>query len=353
MFKSVNLLNEMNFTKEQTEITKGVAITLMFIHHLYGFSDRLLNNNSYLPLIPGIDLESHLASFGKICVPIFIFLSSYGMYIGYSRIPKTAIFSYVFKKVQGFYLTYWRYFFIFIPIGIVFFANVTLWESEQIRYDPSPSKFFLNLIGWNYDYNGEWWFVRVFLIMLILLFPGYAQLAKYNHIFTLIFLSLAMRLTLSIFPQWGSQDALSFMIWQTSFMAGIVCAKWQFFSHPLIQKLDRLHPIGSIVGLGIIFLIQQEIGNKINFLLVPFFIIFCIKLVSVTKLAPYLSYLGKYSFPLWLVHPFFCYYYGQDLIYWPQWSPLILLLLIFVSLGSVLAIEWLWSQGLNQIGKFY
>jgi peptidoglycan/LPS O-acetylase OafA/YrhL len=53
-----------------------------------------------------------------------------------------------------------------------------------------------------------------------------------------------------------------------------------------------------------------------------------------------LAYLGEYSFPLWLVHSFFCYYYFQDIIYFPKWSPFIFMLLITMSLLSVVGIEY-------------
>ena len=41
----------MEFTKEKTNIAKGVAISLMLISHLYAFPDRLLNGNYYIPTI--------------------------------------------------------------------------------------------------------------------------------------------------------------------------------------------------------------------------------------------------------------------------------------------------------------
>lgn len=42
----------MEFTKEKTNIAKGVAICLMLVHHLYAFSDRLLDGNTYIPVFP-------------------------------------------------------------------------------------------------------------------------------------------------------------------------------------------------------------------------------------------------------------------------------------------------------------
>ena len=114
----------MEFTKEQTNNAKGVAICLMFAQHLYPHSNRLLNGNNYIPLIPSLNLEKHIGSFGNICVSMFLFLSGYGMFLGYLR-SKKKIFNYSLIKLKDFYFTYWLYFLIFIPIGILFFKHVT------------------------------------------------------------------------------------------------------------------------------------------------------------------------------------------------------------------------------------
>jgi hypothetical protein len=58
----------MEFTKEETNIAKGAAIILMLVRHLFYFSDRILNGNSYIPLIPFLNLEVRIGFFGNICV---------------------------------------------------------------------------------------------------------------------------------------------------------------------------------------------------------------------------------------------------------------------------------------------
>ena len=70
----------MEFTQEKTNVAKGVAICLMFSTHLYSFSDRLLNGNYYIPLIPFFDMEFYARSFGNICFSMFLFISGHGMY---------------------------------------------------------------------------------------------------------------------------------------------------------------------------------------------------------------------------------------------------------------------------------
>lgn len=80
----------MEFTQKQTDIAKGEAVCLMFAHHLFNFPSRLVDGSTYVQILPFLNLEAILGAFGKICVAIFLFLSGYGMFLGYLRAKKNA-----------------------------------------------------------------------------------------------------------------------------------------------------------------------------------------------------------------------------------------------------------------------
>ena len=142
----------MEFTKERTNIAKGLAILLMLSHHLYSFHDRLLNGNYYIPLIPSFDTELYIGNFGNVCISMFLFLSGYGMFLGYSHSNKSSL-QYSLGKLKDFYLTYWIYFLIFVPIGLIFFKDETLWNSNEIRYSIDLRIFLEGFFGWSPRYN--------------------------------------------------------------------------------------------------------------------------------------------------------------------------------------------------------
>ena len=331
----------MEFTKERTNIAKGVAICLMFAHHLYAFNYRLLNGNSYIPVVPFIDIESYIGKFGNICVSMFLFLSAYGMYLGYLRSNKKTALHYALLKLKNFYLTYWLYFIIFVPIGIFFLRDVTFWDSNRVHYSAEPITILRNFIGWDSTYNAEWWFIQMFVMILLILFPLYAELAK-KDIILILFTSLILFYFSSKVNPWGKYG---FIFWQTSFAVGIVCSKLKFFSSSLVQHLDKYKWFHIVCGLLLCFLLRFRFdGADYDFLITPVFIYFSIRLVESLRLSTIFSYLGKYSFPLWLIHSFFCYYYFQDFIYFPKYSLLVFILLTISSLLSVLAIEYLFSH---------
>lgn len=335
----------MEFTKEKTNVAKGIAICLMFAHHVYtGYSDRFLHGNSYVPFIPFFHVEHYLWRIGNICVSMFLFLSGYGMFLGYIHSQQSPT-RYSLAKLKNFYLTYWIYFLCFVPFGFIFFKNQTLWNSEQLRYSGDITTFLMNFIGWSSTYNEEWWFVRIFVFTLLFLCPLYIKLAE-NNIVWIIFTSLFLFSLSSTVNPYNS--AFNFALWQTSFAVGIICAKLKLFSSHPIRRLDKSGWIWILSGLLLCVIIglilRSPFGIKFDFLIAPFFIYFSVRAVAILHLDKLFTYLGQYAFPLWLIHSFFCYYYLQDFIYSPKWSPLIFLLLTAMSLLSVLGIE--------QFGKF-
>lgn len=71
------------FTRNDTKVVKGIAIILMLMHHLWAFPERLPTNmqiNIFNIKLNDIDLLQQIGMFGKICVPIFMFLGGYGLY---------------------------------------------------------------------------------------------------------------------------------------------------------------------------------------------------------------------------------------------------------------------------------
>ena len=72
-----------HFSKSDTSIAKLIAITLMLLHHLFGFTDRILPENMYqsLYMFRGQPIEAVICASFKVCVAFFLFLSGYGTYL--------------------------------------------------------------------------------------------------------------------------------------------------------------------------------------------------------------------------------------------------------------------------------
>jgi Acyltransferase family len=347
----------MEFTKEKTNIAKGVALCLMFTNHLYYFPDRLLNGNYYIPLIPGFDLDFYVGNFGSICVSMFIFLSGYGMFLGYARSGKNP-WQYSLKKLKDFYIIYWIYFLIFVPIGLVFFKQEHLWSSPELRYSSDLLIFLQGFLGWSARYNSEWWFVRIFILLLLCLSPLYLALGKQQPLLLGI---VAMSLfTIAWTLKLEYVGTLGFMFWQISFAMGILCARARFFNSNFIKYFTGSKLIWLCLLVFVFGAARFRLGAKIDFLFVPTFVYLVVRIVELLDFSVGFNWIGKYSFQIWLTHSFFCYYYFQDFIYFPRWSPLIFGLLLSTSMLSAIVIENLrfqvkakvltWVEATNKTG---
>ena len=113
-------------TRENTKQLKGFAVLLMLAHHLFAFSDRIpygfdFSRNIFL----SNTLTSFIGVFGKICVPIFMFLGGYGLYAScvYKEDNENKIKNKFIIKIVNLYKCYWKVFIIFVPLCILFFQN--------------------------------------------------------------------------------------------------------------------------------------------------------------------------------------------------------------------------------------
>jgi Acyltransferase family len=330
------MAKNMELTKERTNIAKGAAICFMFANHLYSFPDRLLNGNYFTPLTPLLDLELSVGNFGGICVSMFMFLSGYGMFLGSIRSDRNP-WKYSLKKIRDFYFTYWIYFLISVPIGLIFFKNETIWNSPDLRYSTDILTLLSGFLGWSARYNSEWWFVRMFVLVLLLLSPLYLSLGRQKPTLMMAIsiglLAIAWTLKLDHVGMFG------FVFWQISFAVGILCARSQFFMSAFIRYFADFKIIWLCLGIFLFGMFRFRVGAKIDFLVIPIFIYLVVRIIEMLGLTQIFSTIGRYSFPMWLTHSFFCYYYFQDFIYFFRWSPSMFVLLIIASMLLAIVVE--------------
>lgn len=319
-------MENLEFTKKDTAIIKGIAIIFMFMHHLFAFPDRIKGSSNYISLfsIYGTNIEVLLALFGKICVAMFLFLSGFGMYKKIMNNREKMI-SIIFKKLKELYVYYWIIFLIFIPIS--FFIGIRLFNFNEL---------FDNLIGYKSTYDGEWWFFELYVLTMIT-FPITRKVIRNSSVISLINIILISVGTRTILPSLVNNDILmnfsqsffynevSFLLgWLPCFLMGCTFAKFDLFSK--IKKLFRENNLDNIIVyiliyIGIIYL-RRRLDDTMNFdyLFAPIFIFASVHVVRFLKLDKLFTILGKHSTNMWLIHSFFCYQYFQALVYYPKIS---------------------------------
>ena len=343
----------MEFTKQDTKIIKGVAICFMLFHHLFAFPERV-TEGTFVSLwyFNETNLAVCLGAFGRICVPIFTFLSGYGIYR--SSLKNEDCSALAVRHIKSLYKTYWMVFFVCLPVIVYksFFSRRSL-----IAYD-----IIYNFLGLSFSFNNEWWFVLPFAVLLVL-FPAMKRFAERRRAGLCIDLFLVLILnavivyiipyvmTLSVFAGLSStvfwsrtREVLELL---PAFLTGIIFARWDVLSAVKTRFGGRLSwCAAAVAGMCAIFLVRAHNAKYYDFVNAAAFVM-CLIVLLPTKLmalaGKVLAKLGEESAIMWLVHTFLCYYWLQRLVYAPKYAVLIFLWLVMLSYGFAKLIRLLWK----------
>lgn len=307
---------------------KAIAVILMVALHTFAFPERIKGTGfkSFL-IINNLPIEYYLFKAGGICVGIFTFLSGYGIYIKYGS--EFSIKN-ICNRLRKFFVNYWIIFIIFIGIGIL-----------KGVYSFNLIKLSTGLIGNADVYNAEWWYIRLYT-MLIIMYPIIVNIINKVNYKIILFISFTVNILGMIFTKLGYIIGINSFIYnnisillggQFLFILGIIVCKNKLFEK-YDQKLKLTHNKG-LYGCIILFFIMAIInfipilGEVLKILITPVFILF---LTSINFKSKLLFIIGKHSTNIWLIHSFFCYYLFQDIAFYPKWSLLVLSWIIILCI---------------------
>ena len=365
------------FTKENTKQIKGIAILLMMAHHLFAFPDRMpYGTMIQTPFhISGMELTELIGGFGKICVSIYMFMGGYGLFKRYASCEEKKVeCNRLGSDIIKLYKAYWKVLLIMVPIAFMFFSNQGQYCVDEVictRYNGWTIKDFIqNFFGLSRTFNSEWWF---FWSYLLALFEGYIfiEIFKnkknlYLEIGTVILWSV---LLIGVFPVLPFEEGYS-VLWNNAwyneiclgsefvilFFVGIIFAKYSIFEGwktylSQLKKVEKL--IVSMLGIGLAVYVRQFfLKMEFDIVLAPLFIFVCYVFIEESHfLKRPLGFLGAHSTNMWLVHTFFCFYFGAiaKFIYGFNNESISYILLFGLSLVSSILINVFWKL----IGKGY
>lgn len=350
------------FDRMDTKAVKGFAAVLMALHHLAAFPNRFPTGFEGFAYIPAGYLQA-FATTGAFCVSLFFFLGGYGLYFKYQK-PDFS----VTRSILNLYQSYWKVFFVFIPIALVFFRR----GGEGVHYLATLYNFdakstlitelISNITAYSCSLNLEWWFLKNYIAVTIL---GYlyclATKRVRNFWVELAIVFVIEILTHDIFPGIAKTETFSgihdnfyyvnFLTLEkrsVSFFLGIAFAKYDGIRR--IKELLHKLPCGALialVGVGAVYwsrtFIFEASGDLLYCaLLVPMLSLVLDKLAFLKK---GLAFLGGHSTNIWLVHTFFCYYFLEftKLVYSTRSVLVDLSILLALSLTASLVLEWFWK----------
>ena len=350
----------MKFTKEHTMQMKGIAIIILLFHHCFLNAQRwatvpyeklaTTKGWGYYP-ISFAPFSSHtiqyLASFSKICVAMFVFMTGYGMWVSYeSQKKKTTMSNYIKKRMvtlmTGFLIIFVVTEILAIPTGR--FIEVYGHDFRSVVYMIIDALGLAKLLGTPL-FCLTWWYMSL-AIVLIMIFPFvHSIMEKYQWV--VVFASIIVPRACG-FGQ--STDLFRYLL---AYTLGMYFAqhdllariKEKFMEQNMAGKL--LFLIVSLIGLAVIIKCRQNawIGWKYldfwdGFAAMYVIVISYIYILNGKWIVKGLGFLGKHSMNIFLIHSFYRDVFFHEFTYSFYYAWLDYIVLMAISLVTSIVLEW-------------
>lgn len=350
----------MKFTKEHTMQMKGIAIIVLLFHHCFLNAQRwatvpyeklaTTKGWGYYP-ISFAPFSSHtiqyLASFSKICVAMFVFMTGYGMWVSYeSQKKKTTMSNYIKKRMvtlmTGFLIIFVVTEILAIPTGR--FIEVYGHDFRSVVYMIIDALGLAKLLGTPL-FCLTWWYMSL-AIVLIMIFPFvHSIMEKYQWI--VVVASIIVPRACG-FGQ--STDLFRYLL---AYTLGMYFAqhdllariKEKFMEQNVVGKLLSL--IVSLIGLAVIIKCRQNawIGWKYldfwdGFAAMYVIVLSYIYILNGKWIVKGLGFLGKHSMNIFLIHSFYRDVFFHEFTYSFYYAWLDYIVLMAISLVTSIVLEW-------------
>ena len=306
-------------SKTESQAMRGIAILAIVLHNYchwpgkmvqeneYQFSERNVRRLMVEVAHPSWELISHLLSFfGHYGVPVFVFLSAYGLVMKYEKSPLA-----VEGKEEGAWSFIWKHYkklFLMMIVGYSAYVMVDYMTPGPRRYE------FWNVVGQlgmisnfyrdpDHDiWPGPYWYfgliVQIYVVYRLVFYPQKLRTNKWliGVLFAVTLLAQLFFLPEGLALQWYRYNVFGSL---PVFIAGVLFARHNRFIEP-----TRTTYIGlAIASTALIFLFSLGFATWI---IVPFLI--CIGTVAIVKILPQsllnsLSWVGGISASMFVCHP--------------------------------------------------
>lgn len=324
------------FTRKQIRMTKGVAILFMLLLHLFCTREY---EGLFKPLIyiGDLPLVYYLALFGDCCVAIFCFCSGYGLMANYQQ-NKLNYSAQNRRRLFNLYFNYWIVIFLFVCI-----LGPILGRSSN--YPGSLKDFILTVTALNPSYNGAWWFVTTYILLVITSPILYRVIMKYNAYLvsgvTLIIYIIAYIQRIKT-PLLFDLEIMNWLFRQLAlygtsllpFVIGGVFYQYRLYSKLTLMMNQIKFKNFLCISLIILMIVAHGIVQTLFVAVFTGITFICLfNLIDKPRwLEQILEYFAHHSTNMWLNHMFFYMIYFKELVYFPQNPILIFMWLIILSL---------------------
>lgn len=337
----------MELDKKQTDITKGVAILFMLLLHLF-CTKQYIGLFDPLIMIGGTPLVYYLALFGDMCVAMYCFCSGYGLMIGYKN-NKENYFKKNLIRILKLYINFWIILFIFVLI-----LGPIMGQGD--KYPGDLKTFILTFTAIDPAYNGAWWFLTTYIILVLLSQYINKMVIKYNSLliigisFIIYFVGYIQRIMVPIVTDseiinYILRQAALFGTSQLPYVVGVIFAYKKIYSktYNIFNKVK----FKNILAMSLILLMIILHGFVQTLFVAVFTGIAFIVLFNLIDKPKWLNeglrYISKHSTNMWLTHMFFYTIYFKELVYAPKYPIFIFIWLVILCIITSYLINFIYK----------
>lgn len=345
----------LEISKNDTKILKGVAILFMLLLHLFA---RKEVNGLYetFPIINGVPLIYYIGLFGDACVPIYCFASGYGLYVNYNKEQKSNKLK-KFMRIFKLLVNFWIIMIIFVSVGF-------LGGKDEV-FPGDFGEFLLNFFVLSNSYNGAWWFLQTYIILVLLSPLLFNLVTKYNSVIVLFltgFIYLVSYIQrIKHIVDLGDNTALNMFINAVvlvgtsllPFIVGSLFAKEKIYS----KLYNKFHGFSYKNTLCLISIVMLVIIHSLyeSMIIAPFTAIAFIGFFTLMDKSEFIqkifTFFGDHSTNIWLTHMFFYMSIFPELTFAPKYPILIFAWLLILCLISSYVINSIYNPVIRMIDK--
>lgn len=318
---------------------KGVAIFFMVWVHC--FNEGLKNVLDYQDIVIGGNLSYLLTRLTR-PVEFYVILSGYGLYYTY-KTKKSIGWINRLGKLYGLYI-----FTLLIFVSLAFLLGID-------GYPGSITDVITNITGWNTTYNSTIWFLFPYAVMvaiadpLFIIFVNKPILTLLGSVALYFGAYLTSWMTHHGFIELGYtlNEVIRVLNMILPFLIGAALCKFS-----IVSKVKALFERKQLLlTLSLILLCVVRLSTDFDFILQLVYSTSLIILVCSARkpewLSNLLSFFGKHSTTMWLVHAYFIWYLFGEYPYTLKYPILIFGVSFIESLIAAIIIDWYYPR-INQ-----
>ena len=317
----------MEISLHKTGILKGVVISMMVWLHLF--------NNNHTELCTNLLCfwgEPFAKWLSGACGPVgfFLLFSGYGQAYTYGH--KGLNYGQQSKRLLKLYTHWWLVLLLFLPLAICLRSD---------HYPGTLKNVVLNMIGWEYGYNGEMWFLFPYCMVSLVSPLLLRWMDKMGENLSVVITAGIHIFTCFIISRYGAQLLYNNMMVYQPFL--FFHFLYYFSIGAYMYRMKWEVSIPQWLALILIVIAVSTMATFSNSVLtmvyVPVLTILICNVNFPVSLDRVLTELGHKSMVMWMTHTWLCYYLFQSQVYSLRY-PILIWGVILASYLIAIPIMW-------------